>query len=64
MWQTFQREGIDIGREQTARLMRPAEHGITTSTRTVGDSYDNTLATARQPRLNQSFGRATQLKKR
>lgn len=26
------------------RLMRLAEHGITASTRTVGDSYDNALA--------------------
>lgn len=64
MWQTFQREGIDIGREQTARLMLLAEHGITSSTRTVGDSYDNALATARQPRLNQSSGSAARLKKR
>lgn len=64
MWQTFQREGIDIGREQTTRLMRLAEHGITASTRTVGHSYDDALATARQPTLTQSFGNTARLKKR
>ncbi|WP_419145568.1 IS3 family transposase [Corynebacterium pseudodiphtheriticum] len=64
MCHTLQREGIDIGREQTARLIHLAEHGITASTRTVGDSYDNTLASARQPKLNQSFGRAARFKKR
>lgn len=64
MWQTFQREGIDIGREKTTHLMRLAEHGIAASTGTVGDSYDNALATVRQPKLNQSFGRAARLEKR
>lgn len=64
MWHALCREGIAIGREQIARLMLLAEHGITSSTRTVGDSYDNALATARQPRLNQSSGSAARLKKR
>ena len=64
IWHTLQREDIDIGREKTTRLMHLAEHGITASTRTVGDSYDNTLAIARQRKLNQSFGRAARLKKR
>ncbi|OBA56235.1 IS3 family transposase [Corynebacterium sp. EPI-003-04-2554_SCH2473622] len=56
IWQTLQREGIDIGREKTTRLMHLTEHGIAASTGTVGDSYDNALATARQPRLNQNCG--------
>lgn len=64
MWQTFQREGIDIGLEKTTRLMHLTEHGIAASTGTVGDSYDNALATARQPRLNQNCGAVNRLKKR
>lgn len=56
MWHALFREGIAIGREQIARLMRLAGHGITASTGTVGGSYDNALATARQPRLNQNCG--------
>ena len=64
IWQILQCEGIDIGREKTTLLMRLTEHGITASTRTVGDSYDNTLATARQRRVNQRLGRAARLKKR
>lgn len=39
MWHALRREGINIGREQTARLMR-----IAASTGTVVDSYDNALA--------------------
>ena len=91
MWHALRREGIDIGREQTARLMgtealplqaltqaivcakettglihyldhgsqyvsivyneRMEEHGISASTGTVGDSYDNALA----ENLNRSY---------
>ena len=63
MCHALQREGIDIGREQTARLMRLAEHGSLLLPGPLA-SYDNTLATARQRKLNQSFGRAARLKKR
>lgn len=44
LWKAARRAGIDVGRDQAARLMRLAELGAAPSVGTVGDSYDNALA--------------------